>query len=459
MSKVILNNIGDLTQTATAQAAINTNFNTLQTAFDNTLSRDGSSPNQMSSELDMNSKQIINLPAALTSSSPLRLQDLTSFIGGGTVTNIPAGGTAGQTLTKTSNANYAVGWGSSVTSVGLTLPADFTVTNSPVTGSGTLTAVFAASPTGTGGFVRQISPSLTTPILGVASTTSLDIIGTAGVGFVGHAPQSSAPSSPASGFRQYSDSTGRISWIRSDGFTRTWDATLTANRVYTLPNATTTIAGLSVANIFTLKQTVNLNAAAIPATTLTPVLQLSSTDSVQSVLTFDGFGGLGRQPFIVTRNARGTGASPTAIQSGDQLGFFGMVGATGAGTYAAENGSAGGVFFGGIATENWSGTNQGASIKIYSTATGTAVIAETIRVLSPAIIVNPNIAISAGGTTGVGIFQSSTANLGIMVGSGAPTASAAQGTLYLRTDGSSTSTRLYVNTNGTTGWTNVVTAT
>ena len=64
---------------------------------------------------------------------------------------------------------------------------------------------------------------------------------------------------------------------------------------------------------------------------------------------------------------------------------------------------------------------------------------------------------TAGGMLGVQI--SSTAGLGIYVGSGAPTISAAQGSIYLRTDGSSTSTRLYVNTNGTTGWTNVTTAT
>ena len=50
------------------------------------------------------------------------------------------------------------------------------------------------------------------------------------------------------------------------------------------------------------------------------------------------------------------------------------------------------------------------------------------------------------------------ANLGVFFGSGAPTLSAAQGSLYLRTDGSSTSTRMYVNTNGTTTWTAVTTA-
>jgi hypothetical protein len=42
---------------------------------------------------------------------------------------------------------------------------------------------------------------------------------------------------------------------------------------------------------------------------------------------------------------------------------------------------------------------------------------------------------------------------------GAPTLSAAKGSLYLRADGSSATTRMYVNTDGATGWTNVATAT
>ena len=63
---------------------------------------------------------------------------------------------------------------------------------------------------------------------------------------------------------------------------------------------------------------------------------------------------------------------------------------------------------------------------------------------------------AAGGMAA--FLASSTAGLGIYVGSGAPTISAAQGSIYLRTDGSSTSTRLYVNTNGSTTWTNVTTA-
>ena len=43
-------------------------------------------------------------------------------------------------------------------------------------------------------------------------------------------------------------------------------------------------------------------------------------------------------------------------------------------------------------------------------------------------------------------------------GTGAPTFSATKGTLYVRLDGSSTSTRLYVNTDGATTWTNFTSA-
>ncbi len=64
----------------------------------------------------------------------------------------------------------------------------------------------------------------------------------------------------------------------------------------------------------------------------------------------------------------------------------------------------------------------------------------------------------AGGLAGVGLMFGSTTNFGIFFGSGAPSLSAAKGSLYLRSDGSGTTDRMYVNTNGTTGWTAVTTA-
>lgn len=48
--------------------------------------------------------------------------------------------------------------------------------------------------------------------------------------------------------------------------------------------------------------------------------------------------------------------------------------------------------------------------------------------------------------------------IGIQSGAGAPTYAATKGSLYIRTDGSSASTRLYINTDGNVTWTSVTTA-
>lgn len=66
----------------------------------------------------------------------------------------------------------------------------------------------------------------------------------------------------------------------------------------------------------------------------------------------------------------------------------------------------------------------------------------------------------AGGSAGLGLAFGSTSGFGIYIGSGAPTLSAAQGSLYLRSDGSSTSTRAYINNSAGSGttWTAITTA-
>jgi len=67
-------------------------------------------------------------------------------------------------------------------------------------------------------------------------------------------------------------------------------------------------------------------------------------------------------------------------------------------------------------------------------------------------------AIPAGGTAGAGVKIFSTSNFGVFGGSGAPTLSAAKGSLYLRSDGSGTGDRAYINTDGGTTWTALTTA-
>lgn len=98
----------------------------------------------------------------------------------------------------------------------------------------------------------------------------------------------------------------------------------------------------------------------------------------------------------------------------------------------------------------------------FDSVTVTGAVAATGAVTAASVAATGNVtadsgvAVVAGGASA--FLATSTTGLGVYVGSGAPTVSAAQGSLYLRTDGSSTSTRLYVNTNGSTTWTNVTTA-
>jgi hypothetical protein len=70
-----------------------------------------------------------------------------------------------------------------------------------------------------------------------------------------------------------------------------------------------------------------------------------------------------------------------------------------------------------------------------------------------------NVATPANGSTTARVRLGATAGFGIYYGSSNPTVSAAQGSLYLRSDGSSGSTRAYINTDGGTSWTAITTAT
>lgn len=78
--KIVLGNITSFQNDSTAAAQYNANNATIITGLDNTLSRDGTSPNQMAAPIDMNNQPIINLPAPTTLDSPLRLADVNSII-------------------------------------------------------------------------------------------------------------------------------------------------------------------------------------------------------------------------------------------------------------------------------------------------------------------------------------------------------------------------------------------
>lgn len=61
-------------------ATLNANFAAIVTALENTLSRDGTSPNAMSADLDMDSNRILNLPAPTNAAEPARHGDIQTYV-------------------------------------------------------------------------------------------------------------------------------------------------------------------------------------------------------------------------------------------------------------------------------------------------------------------------------------------------------------------------------------------
>ena len=150
--------------------------------------------------------------------------------------------------------------------------------------------------------------------------------------------------------------------------------------------------------------------------------------------------------------------SATGNVTGGNIRTGGLISATG-------NVTGGNVLTGGLisATGNITGGNiigtiASTTVSASGNITGGNVISSGVVSSSGNIRLLAATSVPAGGTAGAGLLMSSTTNLGVFFGSGAPTLSAAQGSLYLRTDGSTTATRMYVNTTGSTTWTAVTTA-
>jgi chemotaxis protein histidine kinase CheA len=76
MSKITLEDLTSIQNDPTAVDTINANMAVIVSAFDDTLSRDGTAPNPMLADLDMNTHKILNLPAPRSPLEPARLKDI-----------------------------------------------------------------------------------------------------------------------------------------------------------------------------------------------------------------------------------------------------------------------------------------------------------------------------------------------------------------------------------------------
>lgn len=208
------------------------------------------------------------------------------------------------------------------------------------------------------------------------------------------------------------------------------------------------------------------NGATLPAAPANTVVHIGNIAGNNTLAVLDSYGA-GTFPIYNTRFARGTQSALTAAQSGDVLGVLGGIG-YGTTGYGFASGQ---VRF--AATENWTDTAQGARVSLFTTPNGStgatpveaarfdqnlaATLFGTLSISGVSASLATGTAIPAGGTAGTGYLLSSTANFGIFFGSGAPTLAAAKGSLYLRSNGSTTNDRAYINTDGSTTWTPLTT--
>jgi len=124
MTKITLSNVGSLIDATTAAATINANNAIVQAAFDNNLSRDGTTPNQMGSNLDMNSNHILNLPAPSSVNEPARLVDVVT---NPTIT-VPATNAYWSNTRLVKTANYTLANADKFKTIGLAGNAYYTLT-------------------------------------------------------------------------------------------------------------------------------------------------------------------------------------------------------------------------------------------------------------------------------------------------------------------------------------------
>jgi hypothetical protein len=114
--KLSLTDVASLQNETTALAQLAANNAATITALDNTLSRDGTSPNQMSASLDMNSNRIINLPQAVSDTEPVRLLEIGNapvYAANALASAAASASSATTASTQASNAAYSASSASS----------------------------------------------------------------------------------------------------------------------------------------------------------------------------------------------------------------------------------------------------------------------------------------------------------------------------------------------------------
>jgi hypothetical protein len=80
MAKLTLDDFANLSNETSFINTLNSNFAAIEAAIENTFSLDGTSPNSLSADLDMDGNQILNLPAPVASTDVVRKTELDTAI-------------------------------------------------------------------------------------------------------------------------------------------------------------------------------------------------------------------------------------------------------------------------------------------------------------------------------------------------------------------------------------------
>lgn len=182
-----------------------------------------------------------------------------------------------------------------------------------------------------------------------------------------------------------------------------------------------------------VSDTATINGATTIKSTSASGLTVGANGATNPVLKIDASTASQATGLSVTGAAAAGGLAVAVVSSGTNESL--TIDAKGSGTVTINNTATGGIALGRATTVNGAFTANSAS----TVAAGEAV--------------------SAGGTANCRLTVGNISGFGVYTGSGAPTVSAPQGSLYLRTDGSSTSTRAFIATNSAGAWTAITTAT
>jgi hypothetical protein len=147
-----------------------------------------------------------------------------------------------------------------------------------------------------------------------------------------------------------------------------------------------------------------------PVTNAGGMIHITGNDGVSSRITNDAFG-TGAIPTYSTRAARGTAATPTAIQSGDVIARFGFTGWDGT-DFGAPGGA--GCAIEAVAIDNFTSSAQGTNLKLYTSPASANTKTLSMTVASNVVTVVGNVAV--GGTGGIYITDGGT--IGYNNGSG-----------------------------------------